>query len=443
MKNKKLLRTVTALCAMFLALTVPMISFAAATSDYEAQTYSDYGVYGNQNNISFAVIANGGVNMHDSFSIEGSVYSNGSINGSDGTVNGLIIGEGSIDSTVLSDGVVNDADTSAYDSYAGFTVPEGIDGVEPVDELKSEGADNLTISSDTVVNRLWNNGEPGIVIDATNNDVTIIVKEQYHHTSNTITVIGENKVNIYFAQDRYFYGTKVVSEHPENVNIYMKADTGITIFNRSNINANVYVDAPTFTLNGNSSITGNVIALGSAATISNGIINGYLYTDTLDISNGQINYIASGGAQEEPIQPQPGELGNVVKYDVAAGEYSRGTMATKMHTPDGAENAHLNYEVLDENTFEVSGPQEVSDDIKADVQLILDTVNDTFISRKADPAVNLQWWRFGRIDSNGTSMTLSITPYSYQTIQAGGVDTMWLCWGDRDTEVETVWMVVE
>ncbi|HIV86213.1 MAG TPA: hypothetical protein H9900_05315 [Candidatus Monoglobus merdigallinarum] len=430
-----------------------------------------------------AVVAGEGVYIKSaSSSITGDVYLNGDVEYGNNA-----------DSSQISGTVVQGSGFNC--TYPGFTVPE-IGNV--INSAEATVKKPLTISQDTRISNLKvdaggknKSEDPAIVIDTAAGDVVLVVDKLNDFPS--ILVEGSNTAYIYFTDanhtvldnmkiNSYADGTPRISGSPSNTKVFISGDddydfsnvqvyadvyfdtNGLELEKKTVITGNIYTNADKIEIT--SPITGVICAPESECEVnSSGVVRGQVHVKQLNMANGNgvIIYDASIAESGEPALPseptvepsepttepsepteQPSEpAGKVVRYNVATGEYSRGTMATKMHTPDGVENAHLNYEVLDENTFEVSGPQEVSDDIKADVQLILETVNDTFISRKADPAVNLQWWRFGRIDSNGTSMTLSITPYSYQTIQAGGVDTMWLCWGDRDTEVETVWMVVE
>lgn len=248
------------------------------------------------------------------------------------------------------------------------------------------------------------------------------------------------------------------------------------ILDHAKIAANVYIDSANAQIKSDTWIDGNVTTNADVLNVSDGntyvrgvvcapnadtdVVNsatifGQLHTDTLTINgSGRIIYAPDTippADIEEPAVPteeptvDEGEPAYIVRYIVATGEYSRGVMDTKMHKParglnaEGLQEEELEYEVLDENTYVITGPQAVSQEIKDRVQLILNTTNDVFVQRGSEGL--LQRERFGRIDSNGTDMSLSITPYAYPQM-SNVINTMYLCWGDRDSQVETVWYVV-
>lgn len=406
-------------------------------------------------------------------------------------------------------GAIKDDSTSFECSYKPFTVPTIANNIGDVlmtvypsglwvwseaegsiFEVKEDEAPR-TITEDTYIENLTMNGswvdayKAAMIIDTTAGDVNVVINNIVEAVNPSIIVVGPNKANIYInnAKDlrnfrvNYSYDTTTWQLVPvsssENTNIYVTGND--IVINGSQISANVNVNAKSLevsgatkmigdvdtsaekfaTIGGEASITGTVCAPNAdSEVINSSTIYGQLHTDTLTINGaGRIIYrpdTIPPTKDDEPETPTEtakpeGEPAYIVRYVVATGEYSRGTMKTKMHKPargvnaEGIQEEELEYEVLDENTYEITGPQELSQEVKDRVQLILNTTNDVFVQRGSEGL--LQKSRFGRIDSNGTDMSLSITPYAYPQMSSV-INTMYLCWGDRDSQVETVWYVI-
>ncbi len=349
-----------------------------------------------------------------------------------------------------------------------------------------------TITEDTYIENLTMNGSWvdaynfAMVIDTTAGDVNVVINNMVSPVNPSFVVLGNNKANIYINNVSDISGYRINYNFNEswecvpivgsaNTNIYLTGDS--VKVDASQISGNLFVNANSLEVSGSAnvigdietnakefaiigsqcSVTGTVCAPNAASrVVDSGTLYGQLHTDTLTINgSGRIIYkpdtlpVPSG---DEPIvtpEPTPdvdeGEPAYIVRYVVATGEYTRGTMDTKMHKPargvdkDGNKEEELEYEVLDETTYQITGPQYVSDEIKERVQLILNTTDDVFVQRGSEGLI--QPSRFGRIDFNGQDMSLSITPYAYPRMK-DKIDTMYLCWGDRNSQVETVWYVI-
>lgn len=371
------------------------------------------------------------------------------------------------------------------------------------------GADTTarTISEDTKFDELYIAGD-ALKIDLSNGDVTVVIDSLKVGSSTPyIDIIGtegnNNKAYIYVKSytgvTNLQMGVNVgdnkwdwrifsapgddaqANEYldlmgdKDRVDFHISNGDNPVILDHSKIAANVYIDSADAQIKGTTWIDGNVTTNAEVLNVSDGatyvrgvvcapnadtdVVNsatifGQLHTDTLTINGaGRIIYrpdTIPPTKFDDPVTPAEtakpeGEPAYIVRYVVATGEYSRGTMDTKMHKParglnaEGLQEEELEYEVLDENTYKITGPQEVSQEIKDRVQLILNTTNDVFVQRGSEGL--LQRERFGRIDSNGTDMSLSITPYAYPQM-SDVINTMYLCWGDRDSQVETVWYVI-
>lgn len=403
-------------------------------------------------------------------------------------------------------GAIFDNDTSFECSYEPFTVPEIGNNIGDVvvtvypnatwrwTEARGAFAEvdvnqaPRTISEDTYIENLTINGtyvdeyKAAMIIDTTKDDVNIVINNIVEAVNPSFIVVGPNKANIYInnAKDmrnfrvNYSYDTTTWQLVPvssgDNTNIYVTGDD--LVINGSQISANLNINAKSLEVSGSTTVIGDVTSSAENFAVSGGetsitgtvcvpnadskVVNsstiyGQLHTGTLLINGaGRIIYkpdtIPPTATDEPAVTPEPeGDPAYIVRYVAATGEYSRGTMDTKMHKParglnaEGLQEEELVYEVLDENTYKITGPQEVSQEIKDRVQLILNTTNDVFVQRGSEGL--LQRERFGRIDSNGTDMSLSITPYAYPQM-SDVINTMYLCWGDRDSQVETVWYVI-
>lgn len=349
-----------------------------------------------------------------------------------------------------------------------------------------------TITEDTYIENLTMNGSWvdeynfAMTIDTTAGDVNVVINNMVSPVNPSFVVLGNNKANIYINnvseikdfRINYSYNDSwqmVPIVGSENTNIYLTGDA--VKVNASQISGNLFVNANSLEISGSAnvigdvktnakdfaiiggqcSVTGTVCAPDAASrVVDSGTLYGQIHTDTLTINgSGRIIYkpdtILAPSEDEPIVTPEPtpdvdeGEPAYIVRYVVATGEYTRGTMDTKMHKPargldkDGNQEAELEYEVLDETTYEITGPQYVSDEIKERVQLILNTTDDVFVQRGSEGLIEPS--RFGRIDFNGQDMSLSITPYAYPKMK-DKIDTMYLCWGDRSSQVETVWYVI-
>lgn len=367
---------------------------------------------------------------------------------------------------------------------------------------------SVTISESTRINELALEGE-ALTVDLSNGDVVLVIDKLTMGSNTPGFIItgtegNDNQLYLYIndytadvfevianyndAEHRY-YATGDTDEaiawmdeagDPDRLKLYITKEnavigachvSGDIYFNSNSVdfsgaslfNGHLTTNADEFKTTGAAFFRGVVMAPNAASYVANGgTILGQLYTDTLDMEGwGRILYMPSrlypSKVPEPSVDPDPtavptetpavdeGEPAYIVRYVVATGEYTRGTMDTKMHKPargldkDGNQEAELEYEVLDETTYQITGPQYVSDEIKERVQLILNTTDDVFVQRGSEGLIQRE--RFGRIDFNGQDMSLSITPYAYPRM-SDKIDTMYLCWGDRNSQVETVWYVI-
>lgn len=134
---------------------------------------------------------------------------------------------------------------------------------------------------------------------------------------------------------------------------------------------------------------------------------------------------------------KPGDVVDAVKYDVAAGTYTYGTISIKSHTPAGVSTA---YNVLDEYNFKASEGT-VSDAIKNKISMIEQSTNTVFENRRNE--VNLG--KFGRVDSESWKYSVAIAPYVIPMLEAQGFsrdENIWMAYGDGKGTVLKVWITV-
>lgn len=231
--------------AMLVSATV---SFAAAPSDYDGQSYDSLGYTSDDPDgmINLAVIANGDINIGNAMYIEGSVYSNGDIyvtEGQGNKIDGLLI-SGTGDTVFNSDennnewtqtrtaegyihvnsngtteginyyssqpeyeGAINDTETSFECDYEPFTVPDIAEslGIAEFNVYGNEYMRNMpiTVTEDVRYDKVTMNGTngPALTIDTANGDVTVVIDEIVQDSANiNIKVVGENEAYIYIGK---------------------------------------------------------------------------------------------------------------------------------------------------------------------------------------------------------------------------------------------------
>ena len=134
---------------------------------------------------------------------------------------------------------------------------------------------------------------------------------------------------------------------------------------------------------------------------------------------------------------KPGDVVDAVKYDVASGTYTYGTISIKSHTPEGVSTA---YNVLDENNFKASEGT-VSDTIKNKISMIEQSTNTVFENRKNE--VNLG--KFGRVDSESWKYSVAIAPYVIPMLETQDFsrdENIWMAYGNGKGTVLKVWITV-
>lgn len=226
-------------CAM---LATPVVSFAAASSEYDGQPYSKHSVESTDSDgkINLAVIANGDVVFRkNAMYIRGSVYSNGTImvgNGGGNFVEGLFISgtgnetytyihDGSTitlegykhidsvtgdDSTITAYSTTIDTNGAIYDENTAAlecTVPSDFDvdttGFDEAGEATLWGADygsSMTLTENTHFTK-FTGAANCLTIDVSNGDVTVAIDEMIIGSSMPdIQIVGAdsgNKAKLY------------------------------------------------------------------------------------------------------------------------------------------------------------------------------------------------------------------------------------------------------
>lgn len=231
MKNFK---KVVSLLAALGVMVSSAAAFAAAPSAYDGQPYENVGLTSDDpdGEINLAVISKSDITLGNTMYIKGSVYSNGTISVIDGagnTVEGLFISgtgnttysaaneadftsyeavgykivdsDGNENTSTAYDskpnyaGAVYDDSTSYECSYTPYTVPEISNKVSGTTTANQWG-EKITVSEDTYYESLAISGD-SFTIDATNNDVNIVIGTYDSSSDGYFTVLGNNKVNIY------------------------------------------------------------------------------------------------------------------------------------------------------------------------------------------------------------------------------------------------------
>jgi len=286
-----------------------------------------------------AVIAKGTVDMHNTMTIDGSVYTTGEIwadNSGGNNVNGSLISPIATDkgykyytgkhkfttnyNTVptVSGGFKTDSTVTYAENVLDplFTVPT-LSGAKHYDTLVANqwgSTGSITINQDTSFGTLTLQGN-GLIVDLSKGDVTMVVNKLTLPNSFGILVSGTSgnthKLNLYVNQFDGAGGQINNNGDSSRVNVYL---TGIMNFSNASIAANVYIagsdatitsgatihghvvtNAKTASVTGNAKVYGVVYAPNAATTVSNsGRIEGQLVTSSLDISgSGYIGYAAT------------------------------------------------------------------------------------------------------------------------------------------------------
>lgn len=357
-----------------------------------------------------------------------------------------------------------------------------------------------TITEDTHIGTTLMNGSwgPALTIDTTNGPVNVVIDEIVQNSQNiNIKVVGNNDANIYIGKlpagipviinnDNTAW-PMAVSGSTDKTHLYITGDNvvlGATNIAVADITVNaqslevsgstkIYGDITSnvknFTIVGTAEVYGTVCVPDAYSRIADsGTLYGQLHTDVLEMNgHGRILYKAdsavAGGATPEPEATTAPEVtsapeatteptdstdeyeklgAKVIWYDVQAGTYELGRIKLVGHTPWGEENADMHYTVLDENTYYTTDEQLSDADWNEAVRRV------TLIQEISQDALSLDvapedWWKFGRIDSNGWRESLSVTPYAYREIQQSAGQNMYLCIGDGAGNINHALMIID
>lgn len=377
MNMKKFMAGILSLSMLATAAT----AFAAAPSAYDGKPYPA-NVQSNDpdGEMNLAVIANGDVKIYgDTMYIEGSVYSNGTIYGGNGqgnVIKGAFISgtenqtetgeagatairygyvhvddDGNTDVTnaysvgLNHEGAILDKDTSFGYSYTPYTYPEIDNYVE--DRSANQWRSVATISEDTHFGTLSDVNGAGLIIDATEQDITVVIDKLVVGANPFIQVVGGHHVNLYvknwiqngganvnlglattdgnysnwdlvdqFASNAYpIYAMDengiprpkqdiLEMLNPNQIDLYIDTESGVVNLQGAKIAANIHTNAKTLQIGmsaeiygniesgaknfetiGSGYINGKVIVPNAASTIHNSsCIQGQLITDTLLIN---------------------------------------------------------------------------------------------------------------------------------------------------------------
>lgn len=551
---KKVLKLISVVCVLALVLSCTAFAAAPSLYDGQSYSAAGYSSDDPDGVFNLAVIANSDVKIvGNAMYIQGSVYSNGNIYVGDGQgnkIDGLFISgtEGSLDPgngstddwqcdgyihvnswnyttdgiTAYStkpeyEGAIYDPNTSFECSYKAFEIPQIANDLgdvamnvyynesyvdwDPVNNVaiyEPDGTQPKTIAEDTHIGTLtmngsqdnWRNIKYALTIDATNNDVNVVI-DNLSAVNPSIQVVGDHRVNIYINNVSYVnnlslnYYKGTMEGSTDNTYLYLTGDNvtfgaSTVAANKITVNANslevsgsskvvsdIDTNASNFTITGGQTeVTGTVCAPNAASkVVDSGTLYGQLHTDTL-VNNGAGSIIWKADSAVAKIEAEPtatpGEeveepvdvpAGYIVHWNVVNNVWERGTMDTKMHSPArGEDEAEIPaYEVLKEGTFKKTGAQYISPEIEEHVTVIYEESDNAFkkqerkgqVSEETGLTYVFQPERFGRIDSNGKETSLSITPYAWSKIANKiGDYGMYLCWGDNVDSVTDVWYVV-
>lgn len=347
-KMKKLISMLTA-TAMLMSATAAL---AAAPSAYDAKPYpAGVETSDTDGQMNLAVIANGDVKIYgDTMYIEGSVYSNGTIYGGNGqgnVIKGAFISgtenqtetgaagatairygyvhvddDGNTDVTnaysvgLEHEGAILDKNTSFDYSYTPYTYPEIANYVES--QSANQWRAVATISEDTHFGTLSDVNGAGLIIDATEKDITVVVDELSVGANPFIQVVGDHHVNLYvknwvqngganvnlglavtdgnysnwdlidqFASNAYpIYAADangiprpkqdiIEKLNPNQIDLYIDTESGVLNLQGAKIAANIHTNAETLQIGMNAEIYGNIESgATSFETVGSGYING-------------------------------------------------------------------------------------------------------------------------------------------------------------------------
>lgn len=377
MNMKKLLAGILSL-SMLVSATAAL---AAAPSAYDGQPYpAGVETSDADGQMNLAVIANGDVKIYgDTMYIEGSVYSNGTIYGGNGegnvikgafisgTENQTETGDGGavairygyvhVDDNGNTDvtnaysvgleheGAILDKNTSFNYSYTPYTYPEIANYVE--EQSANQWRAVATISEDTHFGTLSDVSGAGLIIDATEKDITVVIDNLVVGANPFIQVVGDNHVNLYVKNwiqngganvnlelavtDGNYSNWDLVDQwasnsypiyamdangiprpkqdileklNPNQIDLYIDTESGVVNLQGAKIAANIHSNAQTLQIGmsaeiygtiesgakdfetvGSGYVNGKVIVPNAASTIHNSsCIQGQLITDTLLIN---------------------------------------------------------------------------------------------------------------------------------------------------------------
>lgn len=349
MKTKKLVSCLLA-CAMTVVSAASV--FAAAPSSYDGQPYPE-GVETSDTDgqMNLAVIANGDVKIYgDAMYIEGSVYSNGTIYGGNGqgnVIKGAFISgtenqteTGAAGATAIRygyvhvddygntdvtnaystgldhEGAILDKDTSFGYSYTPYTYPEIANYVD--NQVANQWRSVATVTEDTHFGTLSDVNGAGVVIDASEKDITIVIDKLEVGANPFIQVVGDHHVNLYVKNwvqngganvnlgiavtDGNYSNWDLVDQwvsnaypiyaadengiprpkqdileklNPSQIDVYLDNESGVINLQGAKIAANIHTNAETLQIGMSAEIYGNVESgAKSFETIGSGYING-------------------------------------------------------------------------------------------------------------------------------------------------------------------------
>lgn len=349
MKAKKLISCL--LAASMVAVSAVSV-FAAAPASYDGQPYPAGVETSDPDGVmNLAVIANGDVKIYgDTMYIEGSVYSNGTIYGGNGegnVIKGAFISgtenqtetgdggavairygyvhvddDGNTDVTnaysvgLVHEGAILDKDTSFDYSYTPYVYPDEIDNYQP-EAVGNQWWRVSNVAGDEHIGTIELTGA-GLIIDATRQDVTVVIDQVNVGSNPYIQVIGDHHVNLFIKNwvqngganvnfelavtdgdcnngdlvDQWAYNTYPIyyfdsngiprpkqdildKLNPDQIDLYIDTDSGVLNLQGAKIAANIHTNAETLLVGMSAEIYGNIESgATSFETVGSGYING-------------------------------------------------------------------------------------------------------------------------------------------------------------------------
>lgn len=402
-------------------LVMSTAAFAAAPSAYDKQAYSSLGYESNDpdGQLNLAVVANGDVKIvGDAMYIEGSVYSNGNIyvgNGAGNVVKGLFISgtESTLDSgygttadvlrngyihvdddmnestnaystAVEYEGAIHDADTSFGYTYTPYTYPEISNYIEGASANRYRSV--LTVTEDTHFGTVQDVNGAGLIIEAYDNDVNVVIDTLEVGANPFIQVVGDHHVNLYVKNwvqnggDNVNLGLAVTDGNydnwdeidqwasnqkdifvmdgngiprpdeamisklnPNQIDLYLDTESGVVNFQGARIAANIHTNAKAVSFGNSLQIYGNIESgAASFETVGSGYINGNVNVPNADSTVHNSSCI-------------DGQLVTDTLLINGAGAILNGTDSINTNNPAGDDSKKLHLDIVEDVVYVVAG----------------------------------------------------------------------------------------